>query len=181
MGLYTYDEHSFLRTIIRVLVYVAVVISAAWFIVYSFMNQVIVSGNSMTPVLEADDMCLVNRLAYDLGNPKRFDVIVFERIDTGKQNIKRIVGLPGETVQIISGRIYINNTLLDNPYTDNISLPGIAENSVVLEENEYFVIGDNADASEDSRFSNIGNVKKEDMKGKLWLIIKPVSRFGKIE
>ena len=181
MGLYTYDDNSFLRMLIRILVYIAVVISAAWFLVYSYLNQVIVSGNSMAPVLKADDMCLIDRLSYDIGSPKRFDVIAFERNDTGKQNIKRIVGLPGETLQIMNGRIYINNEPLENPYTDQISLPGIAENSVVLEENEYFVIGDNADASEDSRFSNIGNVKKSDMKGKLWLIIKPFNRIGKIE
>lgn len=181
MGLYTYEDNSFLRMIIRVLVYIAVVICAAWFLVYSFMNQAIVSGNSMAPVLEADDMCLIDRLSYDLGSPDRFDVIVFERADTGKQNIKRIVGLPGETVQILNGSIYINNEPLENPYTDHISLPGIAENMVVLEKDEFFVIGDNADASEDSRFSNIGNVKKSDMKGKLWLIIRPFSRIGKIE
>jgi len=180
MGLYTYDNNSFLRLIIRILVYIAVVISAAWFLVYSFMNQAIVSGNSMSPVLEADDMCLINRLTYDLGSPGRYDVIVFERTDTGKQNIKRIVGLPGETVQISGGRICINGEQLDNPYTSQISLPGIAENVVELADDEYFVIGDNADSSEDSRFANIGNVKKSAVKGKLWLIIRPISRFGKI-
>lgn len=181
MGLYTYDDNSFLRLIIRILVYIAVVISAAWFLVFSFMNQAIVSGNSMSPVLEADDMCLINRLSYDLGSPGRYDVIVFDRTDTGKQNIKRIIGLPGETVQISGGRIYINGELLDNPYTSLISLPGIAENVVELAADEYFVIGDNADSSEDSRFANIGNVKKSAVKGKLWLIIRPISRFGKIK
>lgn len=181
MGLYTYDDNSFMRMIIRILVYLAVLISAAWFLVWSFMNQAIVSGNSMSPVLEADDMCLIDRLSYDLGSPKRYDVIVFERSDTGKQNIKRIVGLPGESVQISGGKIYINGELLDNPYTGPISLPGIAENLVELEEDEYFVIGDNADSSEDSRFANIGNVNKSAVKGKLWLIIRPISRFGKIQ
>jgi len=180
MGLYTYEDNSFLRMIIRIIVYIAVALSAAWFLVWSFMNQAIVSGNSMSPVLEADDMCLIDRLSYDLGSPKRYDIIVFERTDTGKQNIKRIVGLPGESVQISGGKIYINGELLDNPYTGFISLPGIAENAVELEDDEYFVIGDNADSSEDSRFTNIGNVKKSAVKGKLWLIIKPISRFGKI-
>lgn len=181
MGLYTYDDNSLMRTIIRILVYVAVAISAAWFVVYAFMNQVIVSGNSMSPVLEAEDMCLVNRLAYDLGQPKRFDIVVFERSDTGKQNIKRIIGLPGEILQIRDGTVYINDEPLDNPYTSTISLAGIAENSVELAEDEYFVIGDNADSSEDSRFSNIGNVPGTSIKGKLWMIIKPFSRIRRIE
>jgi len=181
MGLYTYDDNSLLRIIVQIIVYIAVAISAAWFLVYSFMNQAIVTGNSMAPVLVADDMCLINRLAYDLGSPKRYDVIVFDRTDTGKQNIKRIIGLPGETVQISGGRVYINGELLDNPYTGNISLAGIAENTVELAEDEYFVLGDNADSSEDSRFTNIGNVKTNAVKGKLWLIIRPFSRFGKIQ
>lgn len=167
--------------LIRVLVYIAVAISAAWFLVYSFLNQAIVSGNSMSPVLEAEDMCLIDRLCYDLGEPKRYDIVVFERNDTGKQNIKRIVGLPGEKIQIQNGQIYINDSCLDNPYTSVISLAGIAENTVELEEDEYFVIGDNADSSEDSRFSNIGNVTKKAMKGKLWMIVKPFSRLGRIE
>lgn len=180
MGLYTYENNAVMRFIMRVFVYIAVVISAAWFFVYSFMNQAIVTGNSMSPVLEAEDMCLINKLSYDLGNPKRFDVIAFNRQDTGKQNIKRIVALPGETVQILDGTVFVNGEELKNEFTSLISLPGIADNTVELSEDEYFVIGDNADSSEDSRFANIGNVKRSAIIGKLWLIIKPFKRFGKI-
>lgn len=180
MGLYTYENNALMRTIIRLFVYLAVVISAAWFFVYAFMNQAIVTGNSMSPVLEAEDMCLVNKLSYDIGNPKRFDIVVFNRQDTGKQNIKRIIAMPGETIQILDGSIFINGEELQNPYTSYISLPGIADNTIELSEDEYFVIGDNADSSEDSRFANIGNVKRNAISGKLWLIIKPFKRFGKI-
>lgn len=181
MGLYTYEKNTLLRIIIRVFVYIAVVISAAWFFVNSFLNQAIVSGNSMSPVLEAGDMCLINRLSYDIGNPKRYDIIVFSRQDTGKQNIKRIVALPGETVQILDGVLYINGKELDDPFTSPISLPGIADNLIELSEDEYFVVGDNADSSEDSRFANIGNVKRSAVKGKLWFIIKPFKRLGRIK
>lgn len=181
MGLYTYDNNALMRLIIRIIVYIIVAISAAWFVVYSFMNQTIVSGNSMAPVLEAEDRCLINRLSYDLGSPKRFDVVVFERSDTGKQNIKRIVGLPGEIVSIQDGKVYINGEVLDNPYTSNISLPGLADNPIELGEGEYFVIGDNADSSEDSRFSNIGNVSEDSLVGKLWFIVKPLNRIGRIK
>lgn len=180
MGLYTYENNAVMRFIMRVFVYIAVVISAAWFFVYAFMNQAIVTGNSMSPVLEAEDMCLINKLSYDLGNPKRFDVIVFNRQDTGKQNIKRIVALPGETVQILDGTVFVDGEELENEFTSLISLPGIADNTIELSEDEYFVIGDNADSSEDSRFANIGNVKRNAIIGKLWLIIKPFKRFGKV-
>ena len=178
MGLYTYEENYFLRMTIRILVYIAVIVSFAWFMVYSFLNQTIINGNSMSPVLEADDFCLVDRLSYDLLRPRRFDVIVFEREDTKKQNVKRIIGLPGETVRIMDGVIYINDRELENEYTGFISLPGIAENAVDLAEDEYFVLGDNADSSEDSRFQNIGNVRSESIKGKLWIRMRPFKRFG---
>lgn len=181
LGLYTYEDNYLLRITIRVVVYLCVVISFAWFLVYSFLGQAIISGNSMSPVLEADDMCLVDRLSYDLGKPKRYDVVVFDREDTGKQNVKRIIGLPGESVRISGGTVYINEEELDSEKTGMISLPGIAENTVELAEDEYFVLGDNADSSEDSRFSNIGNVKFSSIRGKLWLVMRPFKRFGLIK
>lgn len=180
MGLYTYDDNSTLRTVIHWIVDLIVVASFAWFLVFSFLNQTIISGHSMSPTLQADDMCLVNRLVYDLGDPKRFDVVMFERSDMTQYNVKRVIGLPGETVQIVSGSVYINNRKLDDPRIGNISLPGIAENPVELQEGEYFLLGDNADSSEDSRFTNIGNVKREQIKGKLWFRLKPLRELGLI-
>lgn len=180
MGLYTYEDNSTLRSLIHWVVDIIVVIGFAWFIVYGFLGQTIISGHSMSPTLEADDMCLVNRLAYDLGSPKRYDIVVFERADSRQRGVKRVVGLPGETVQIVGGSIYINNYKLDDARIGSISLPGIAENPVELQEDEYFLVGDNADSSEDSRFSNIGNVKRKHIKGKLWLRVKPTERFGLI-
>ena len=177
MGLYTHEDNSLLRIIIRCVVYFIVLISIAWFLVYGFMGQTIINGQSMSPALNADDVCLVNKLAYDLGNPDRFDIVLFERADTGKQNVKRIIGLPDETVQIINGRIYIDGVEIESEYTDGISLGGIAENVVELRKDDYFVLGDNADSSEDSRFANIGNVKRSSIKGKLWLKIIPLSEL----
>ena len=158
-----------------------VLISLAWFIVYAFCGQTIISGQSMSPVLSSGDMCLVNRLSYDLGKPDRYDIVLFER-ENGQQNVKRIIGLPGETVQIVSDSVYINNHKLDDPRLEGyITLPGIAENPIVLQKDEYFLMGDNADSSEDSRFASIGNVKRSSIKGKLWFRLKPFNTIGKIE
>ncbi len=175
MGLYTHEDNSLLRIIIRGIVYFIVLISLAWFLVYGFMDQTIINGQSMSPVLHAEDVCLVNKLAYDIGNPKRFDIVLFVRDDTGKQNVKRVIGLPGESLIIKNGSVYIDGEEIVSEHVGTISLGGIAENVVELGKDEYFVIGDNADSSEDSRFANIGNVKRKNIKGKLWLKIVPIS------
>lgn len=180
MTAFKYDSNSIMRSVIRIIVNIILVISAAWFIVYAFLNQTIVSGNSMTPVLDAGDICLVNRLGYDLGKPERYDVILFERSDTGKTNIKRIVGLPGEAVQISAGLVYINGEPLMDERLGVIALAGLADNELELGKDEYFVIGDNSDSSEDSRFSNIGNIRRQSIKGKLWMRIKPYNKAGLI-
>lgn len=178
---YTYDENPLLRNIIHWITDIIVVIAFAWFVVNSFMNQTVINGHSMSPTLGAEDMCLINKLAYDFGDPKRFDIVVFEKDDSSRLNVKRIVGLPGETIQILGGEIYINNYRLDTDgRIGNIALPGIAENPVVLADDEYFLIGDNTDSSEDSRFSNIGNVKRENIKGKIWFRLRPLSRLGPV-
>lgn len=180
MGLYTYEDNSLLRNIVHWIVDIVVVIALALFLVYGFLGQVMVSGHSMLPALNAEDMCLVNRLCYDVGSPKRFDIVVFERSDTKQQNIKRVIGLPGETIQIVAGAVYVNNYRLEDERIGTISLPGIAENPVELQEGEYFLLGDNADSSEDSRFANIGNVRREAIRGKVWFRLKPFQSFGPV-
>jgi signal peptidase I len=178
MDLFTYEDNSILRSVIRGIVYVIVLVSLAWFLVYAFMGQTIINGQSMSPVLNAEDVCLVDRLSYDLGRPGRFDIVLFERADSEKLNVKRVIGLPGETVQIMNGVVFINDERLLDERIGSISLAGIAENVVELGRDEYFVLGDNADSSEDSRFPNIGNVTRNSIKGRLWLKIRPVSEIG---
>lgn len=181
MGLYTYEDNSILRTVVHWLVDLIVIVAFAWFLVYGFLGQTMISGHSMLPELSAEDMCLVNRICYDVGNPKRFDVVVFEREDTKQLNVKRVIGLPGDTIQIVGGSVYVNNYKLDDSHIGTVSLPGIAENPVELQKGEYFLLGDNADSSEDSRFSNIGNVKRENIKGKVWFRLKPFKNIGFID
>lgn len=171
---YQNEEQNKLRKVTCWIVDVAVVLSLAWFSLYAFGTQITVAGQSMTPLLRSDDVVLMNRLIYDFGNPGRMDVVVFEREDK-KTNVKRVIGLPGETVQIVDGRIYIDGDALKaEDGLDLVSLGGLAENPVELGENEYFLLGDNRDSSEDSRFANVGNVKREQILGKVWLRAFPL-------
>ena len=96
-------------------------------------------------------------------------------------HVKRVIGLPGETVQIKDGLILINGeTYMEKKDFPKISNPGLAETQVTLGKNEYFVLGDNRNNSEDSRFASVGNVKKGQIKGKVWLRIRPLRHFGLI-
>ena len=102
---------------------------------------------------------------------------MFEREDH-KKNVKRIIGLPGETVQIKGGFIFINGEVLSvEDGLEQVSLAGRADTPIQLEQDEYFLLGDNRDSSEDSRFSNIGNVKREQIYGKVWFRILPLLKL----
>lgn len=174
LNFYHSEDIKPLRHIVNWIVDIIVVIALAWFTVYAFGTQIRIAGHSMTPLLSSEDVVLMNRFVYDFGNPKRFDIVVFER-DDKKANVKRVIGLPGETIQMKGGQIYINDQLLEAEQDlDKVSLAGLAENPVMLGEDEYFLLGDNRDSSEDSRFANIGNVKREQILGKVWFRILPV-------
>ena len=130
--------------------------------------------------LDSGDVVLVNRLAYALGSPRRFDIAVFSQGDQAF-NMKRIIGLPGETVQIRENRVYINGEPLEaEEALDVASIAGLAEYPMELSEDEYFLLGDNRESSEDSRFSSIGNVKRDQLIGKVWFRIQPFSQFGPV-
>lgn len=175
---YKNEETSLLRRITGWIVDIVVVLALAWFFLYAFGTQIHIAGQSMNPVLEPDDVVLMNRLAYDFGKPDRMDVVVFMREDE-KENVKRVVGLPGETVQITGGYLYINGERLEaEDGLDQVSLGGLAENPIELGNDEYFLLGDNRESSEDSRFANIGNVKEEQILGKVWLRLFPLIHFN---
>lgn len=181
MEFYQVEETNPLRRVIRWIVDIVVVISLAWFVAYGIGTQVKIAGQSMAPLLHGDDVVLMDRLCYDLGEPRRFDVVMFEREDH-KENVKRIIGMPGEEIQIIDGLVYVNGKRLKAENgLDEAILPGVAENPVTLGEDEYFLLGDNRDGSEDSRFVNIGNVKRDQIQGRIWLRLMPLLDIGVIE
>ena len=93
--------------------------------------------------------------------------------------VKRIIGLPGETVQIVDDTIYINGEPLEENYgKDPIRNPGVAAEPFTLDDDEYFVLGDNREVSQDSRYEEVGNIKRDKIVGKAWLRIYPISKFG---
>ena len=159
----------------------AVMVALAWYLVFWFGSRVERNGSSMKPVLESGDVVLMNRLSYDIGKPNRLDVVVFER--EGQQpGIKRIIGLPGETVQIVDGYIYINGKQLDEHYGNEIiEEAGMAAEPVTLGEDEYFVMGDNRNNSQDSRVSDVGAIHRDELMGRAWIRIWPLDQFGVIK
>jgi len=191
MAFKMYKERSSSRPVIQFIIGIIVAVLLAWFIVYSFGHSTENTGQSMEPTLQPEDTVLVDVFTYSFKMPERYDVIVFTKNDidheaalheTGITNIKRIVGLPGETVQIQDGNIYINDAFLpDSKQLGSVPLGGLATEKITLDENEYFVLGDNRQASEDSRSVSIGNIQADEIIGKCWLRIKPFSSFGRIE
>lgn len=143
----------------------------AFVIVFSIGMRTSVIGDSMEPALYNGQEILMNRVVYKLSSPKRNDVVVF--LPNGNENshyyVKRVIGLPGETIQIKDGRVYINGVLLnEDDALDQMIDAGIAQNELTLAADEYFVLGDNRNSSEDSRSGNIGAVKKDNIIGKAW-------------
>lgn len=180
MDFYSDRKVNKLHNAVNWVVDIIAVITLACFTVYSFGGRVTVSGSSMNPTLNSGDVVLVNRLAYDLGRPDRFDAAVFVRPGSG-MNIKRVVGLPGETVQILDQVIYIDGEPLEVPKAlEAVAIPGVAEYPIELGDDEYFLLGDNHESSEDSRFATIGNIRREQFIGKAWLRFQPLSDFGLI-
>ncbi len=146
----------------------------AFVLVFSMGMKISVIGVSMEPALYNGHEVLVNRFVYKMMSPKRGDVIVF--LPNGNPNshyyLKRVIGLPGEKIQILGGYVYINGELLEEKESyDMIADAGIAEAEITLESDEYFVLGDNRNAGEDSRSGNIGPVRKDTITGKAWFYL----------
>ena len=180
MDFYYREDRRMVRVVMSWVVDVVVMLAFAWFFLHSFGIQIPVAGQSMMPLLNSGDVVLVNKLIYDFWKPQRLDVVVFEREDK-RAFVKRVIGLPGETVQIQGGYVYVNGERLEaDNGLDQVSLAGLAESPVKLGEDEYFLLGDNRDSSEDSRFANVGNVKEEQILGKVWMRISPLVDIGPV-
>jgi len=152
-------------------------------LVYYFMTSLTCVGQAMEPSVNSGDQVLVNRFLYSLTAPKRGDVIVFK--PNGNVNshyyMRRVIGVPGDTVQVQEGFVYVNGELLETGIgNEKMEFAGLAEEEITLGKDEYFVLGDSRDASEDSRNADIGNIRRRDIYGKAWFVYYPWENFGPI-
>lgn len=175
---------KFFKSLIFWVIEIALVILAAYLIIEYAVEKTTMMGLSMNTTLNDSEKIIINKLAYIKNEPERNDVIVFCQSKNGHgfYNIKRVIGLPGETVEIIGGEVYINGEKLQEVIKglENMRVAGLAQEAIVLGENEYFVLGDNRNYSEDSRFANIGIIVRSDIIGKAWLRLEPFSIIDKI-
>lgn len=159
----------------------SITIFLAVILVYVITNYVVskceVHSVSMENTLFEGDTILVDKIGYNIGEIERGDVICFKSYTAGENLIKRVVGLPGEMILIKYGSVYINGQKYEDDDYGPTEFPGIAQEAFSLADDEYFVLGDNRDKSVDSRYAEIGNVKKKDVIGKAWLLYYPFNRF----
>ena len=143
-------------------------------------QTVTMQESSMEPTIAVGDRFFINRVVYKFSSPKRGDLIVFRTnaSDDAALHIRRVIGLPGETIQISGGRILIDGEAYkEGKDFPMISNPGLASSSITLESGEYFVLGDNRNNSEDSRYADIGMVKKRYIAGKIWFTCAPFENW----
>jgi signal peptidase I len=162
---------------------VLVLLLLTWLILTYVGQRTSVSGQSMLPMLSNGDQLIVDKLTYHFREPERFDIIVFPyQYAKNTYYIKRVIGMPGETVQIdTAGTIYINGEPLTEHYGRETIMAnnlGLAAEPIALGEDEYFVLGDNRNNSSDSREPTVGNIKRKDIVGRAWLRIWPFKNFG---
>jgi signal peptidase I len=157
---------------------IPIVIILAWFLVTKGIDKTTVINTSMEPTLSKDDSIIINLFSYKIHSPKRFDVCVIQTGDAehAQYDIKRIYGLPGEEIQIVDSIIYIDGVAIeDEVNAEEMELAGIAATPIKLGSDEYFVLADDRNNSEDSRYSNYGLVHSDEIIGKAWL---RTNKFG---
>ena len=174
----------------ELMIYAMIIVSCAFLIPNYVVAKTVVSGESMENTLKDKDVLLVEKVSYRLDDPERFDMIVFYHFwdnnnpdkkdkDAYEFYVKRVIGLPGETVQIKDGTIYINGEVLEEHYgKDVIAEEGRASEEITLGEDEYFVLGDNREVSIDSRSEEVGNVKKDWILGQVCARVYPFDKIG---
>lgn len=140
-----------------------------------------VKDRAMYPAMQEDDVLAVDRLRYRFFNPRRYDIVIFpSRYEAGVSYIRRIIGLPGETVRIVDGKVYINGIVLDSDTwgMEPIAQAGAAYGTITLGADEYFVLGDNRNACTDSREPSIGNIRRDELTGVVLMRIWPLTRIS---
>lgn len=174
---------QFILKLMITLVEAVIVIFVAFAITRYGLEKMTVSGEYMSPTLKSGDCVLVNKLSYRFHKIHRNDVVVVQQ--TGSEHsyftLERVIGLPGEKVQIQDGQVYINGKKLkeklDFPLMDN---GGMAEDAFTLDNGQYFVLGDNRNECEDSRNATVGNISRSSIVGKAWIRMNSFTFIGMI-
>ena len=176
----TEEKPNVMRELLGMLVYVGIVLAITFLIITFVGQRTHVSGESMENTLDDGDQLIVDKLTYRFHDPERFDIIVFPfRYKDNTYYIKRIIGLPGETVQIADGEIYINGEVLEESYGREVMQDaGLAAEPITLGDDEYFVLGDNRNYSSDSRDPSVALIHRKEIIGRAWLRIWPLNSFG---
>ena len=177
------EERGILRELGGWIVYILIIVGLTYLIITFVGQRTRVSGSSMETTLSDGDNLIVDKLSYHFKEPKRFDIIVFPyKHEKNTYYIKRIIGLPGDTVQVIDGYVYIDGELLDSDiYGAEVMMSAdLAAEPIQLGEDEYFVLGDNRNHSSDSRDPSVGVLKREDLIGRAWVRIYPFNKMGVI-
>ena len=175
-------KKSVIRDVVETVLYLAAAMIIALLIVKYVGQRTQVDGDSMQPTLYDKQNLILDKISYRFNDPERYDIIVFpfEGASGEEHFIKRIIGMPGESVQILNGYVYINGEKLESDIygKELIENPGRAKEPITLGEDEYFVLGDNRNNSRDSRFTEVGNIKREDITGRAFFRIWPLSEIG---
>lgn len=178
------EERGVFRELLGWIVYILIIVGLTYLIITYVGQRTRVSGQSMETTLSDGDNLIVDKLSYRFKDPKRYDIIVFPfKYEENTYYIKRIIGLPGETVQIIDGYTYIDGELLSSDVygAEVMNNAGIAQEPVPLGEDEYFVLGDNRNHSSDSRDPSVGVLTRADLLGRAWIRIYPFEQMGVIK
>lgn len=177
------EEDSILGELGSWIVYILIIIGLTYLIITFVGQRTMVSGSSMETTLQNGDNLIVDKISYRFRDPKRYDIIVFPyKYEEDTYYIKRIIGMPGETIQIQDGYVYINGEKLTSDIygKERINNPQTAAEPITLGEDEYFVMGDNRNHSMDSRDPGVGVLKRSDLIGRAWMRIYPFDNIGVI-
>ena len=177
------NPRKIITGILITLIEIAIVVLVAFLIVRYGLERMTMSGNGMEPTVKDDDSILINKMSYKLHSVKRNDVVVL-RQNGSEHNyyvVQRVIGLPGEKVKITNGEVYIDGKVLDEKYDFPLMKNGgLALDEITLDDDEYFVLGDNRNNSSDSRDPSVGILKRKDLLGRAWVRIYPFDKVGVI-
>lgn len=155
------------------------------FIIHFLFQNTQVIGDSMEPTLQDGNSIIINKLIYRFVSPKREEIIAFKNPnDSSEYFIKRIIGMPGDQLEVKEGKVYINNNILEETYifeSMDLEIIGNMDYPIVIPQDNYFVMGDNRNISFDSRYKEVGLIHKSSISGKALVRIWPFNKIGLIK